>query len=941
MTRQVDVALPDAGGWASRAAEIDRLKQSNPRLALRQASAWLREERARSAGEGYAWALRTRAHALRFLGHYEVAVTAYETVEERFTALGRPLEAARTQVGHVTALRYLGRYDEAAALARQSRANFLARGCELEAAKQSNNLGTVYRPMGRLAEALTAYRAALPIFRRLGERSAQADVEQNIGNVLGDLGRYDEALAHLKTAERLRRTLGQTAAVALTLLNIGVLSCRRGEYGAALQALTEARRLDESLAYDRALAVDDLELLPVLTALNLTTEAGATATRAIDRLRSLDMPLELGMALVAAGRLAGERGEWDAARALVREAHTLFERTGNTLWTSLALLLDAEVVARHPNGEGDLLQALGACRSATAVFRKRGAIDHTVEGHLLEGLLLARLSQPDDALVSLRRALEIADSLGADHLRYRAHAAIGDVLAGAEPDAALDSYRHAVRSLQAVRGRARADDLKRAFLADKSDLYERTVALLLRKRTFERISEAYQLVESSKSRALLEEIAERDGNLAGAGRTGAPRNVRALIRRIDNLRTHLATSYSRAFVGNGAPLAASVTDSPTAPSIARLEQQISEAMRELQLLSRVDEQDDPSTDRTPPPLPANTVLVEYYGIGDRLVAFIRRESALDLRVLCSLSEIEPSLDSLNLQLQRVAQVPVTEAQAQLPRWRRGVDACLYALGRELIAPLADALAGAEHLVVVPHGPLHGLPFHALVGPTGTYLTDDVSIGYAPSASVYERCIRHERPSGDRLLLFGVDGDDLPWVRQELREIAGVWPDVRVRLGRRATRAALRRQAGHFDMLHVATHAIARSDNPSFSSIRLADAWLTAVDLAELAQNAQLVTLAACETGVGAVSPGDEVLGLTRGLLAGGCIAAVASLWPVSDRTTSLLMPRFYRALRDGHGPSDAIRLAMANVRATFDHPYYWAPFIVVGDGQRQLGAAAA
>ena len=248
----------------------------------------------------------------------------------------------------------------------------------------------------------------------------------------------------------------------------------------------------------------------------------------------------------------------------------------------------------------------------------------------------------------------------------------------------------------------------------------------------------------------------------------------------------------------------------------------------------------------------------------------------------------------------------------LPRRKRGADVCLYALGQELIAPLADALAGAEHLIVVPHGPLHGVPFHALAGPDGTYLAEDVAISYAPSADVYERCLRDDRQPGERLLLVGVDGDDLPWVRQELKEIAEIWPEAQTRLGKRATRAALRRQAGRFDILHVATHAVARSDNPSFSSIRLADSWLTGSDLADLARGARLVKLAACETGVGTVGPGDEVLGLTRGLLAGGCTAAVASLWPVSDRTTALLMPRFYGALRDGHGPAEAIRLGLVH-----------------------------
>src|SRR5262249_54979119 len=160
------------------------------------------------------------------------------------------------------------------------------------------------------------------------------------------------------------------------------------------------------------------------------------------------------MALVAAGRLAGDHEDFETARALVREAHGLFERTGSTVWASMALLLDAEIVARQPADESDLRAALAACRAATATVRERGAIDHIGEGPLLEGILLAGLGEPDDALASLRSALEVADSLEADHLRYRAHAAIGDVLAPVEPDAALDSYRSAVCSLQAVRGRA-------------------------------------------------------------------------------------------------------------------------------------------------------------------------------------------------------------------------------------------------------------------------------------------------------------------------------------------------------------------------------------------------------------------------------------------------------------------------------------------------------
>src|SRR4051812_4871822 len=169
-----------ASDWEAVAAEIDRLNRSDPSAALFRANAWLAAEQADGSPEGVARALRSHAHAVRFLGQYENAIREYEEAEARFAALGNHDEEARTQIGHVTALRFTGRYDDAAALATRSRRYFVNHGLDIEAAKQSNNLGTVYRPMGRLTAALTAYRAARTVFAKLRQRGPLADVEQNI-----------------------------------------------------------------------------------------------------------------------------------------------------------------------------------------------------------------------------------------------------------------------------------------------------------------------------------------------------------------------------------------------------------------------------------------------------------------------------------------------------------------------------------------------------------------------------------------------------------------------------------------------------------------------------------------------------------------------------------------------------------------------------------------
>jgi CHAT domain-containing protein len=267
----------------------------------------------------------------------------------------------------------------------------------------------------------------------------------------------------------------------------------------------------------------------------------------------------------------------------------------------------------------------------------------------------------------------------------------------------------------------------------------------------------------------------------------------------------------------------------------------------------------------------------------------------------------------------------------MERLRQGADRCLQNLYRQVIGPIEDLLVEGDRLIVVPHGVLHGLPFHAFHDGE-RYLADRHVMTVAPSAAIMQVCRQAARPIGDRALVVGIDDPSLPSVPHEVEVISAIWKSAIVVTGARATAQVLRRHIGSFDVLHLASHGVFRADNPSYSSIKLADAWLTVRDLAEIARGAQLVTLSACETGVNGIVAGDEIFGLTRGLLGAGCSAVVASLWTVNDESTALLMERFYRTLRQGVAPAVALREAMLEIRQQYDHPYFWAPFLVTGDG---------
>jgi CHAT domain-containing protein len=261
-------------------------------------------------------------------------------------------------------------------------------------------------------------------------------------------------------------------------------------------------------------------------------------------------------------------------------------------------------------------------------------------------------------------------------------------------------------------------------------------------------------------------------------------------------------------------------------------------------------------------------------------------------------------------------------------WRKASESHLKDLYAALIAPIRKHLQAA-HLVIAPHGYLHQLPFHALLGDRG-YLTDEFSISYAPSGSVYALCASRPRSPYKDSLIMGIPDAYTPDVEDEVRSIASLVANPRLFVGTAATGDVIRQYAPVSRIVHIATHGTFRSDNPTFSSIQLSDGPFNLTDLYRFPMNADIVTLSGCSTGLNAVVGGDELIGLMRGFLSGGARSLLVSLWEVNDRCTAEFMTSFYRNLVDTNNNALAFRRAMRETRERYPHPYYWSPFILVG-----------
>jgi CHAT domain-containing protein len=244
------------------------------------------------------------------------------------------------------------------------------------------------------------------------------------------------------------------------------------------------------------------------------------------------------------------------------------------------------------------------------------------------------------------------------------------------------------------------------------------------------------------------------------------------------------------------------------------------------------------------------------------------------------------------------------------------------------------------LIVVPHGPLHYLPFHALCDGQG-YLLERCEISYLPNSSLL-RLQRGPGANGHDALSALVVGCSLngalPHTLSEARQVTKRLQGTSLLEGE-ATRTNLEAQAGTARVIHLATHGEFRPEAPLFSTLYLSDGPLTATDVFNLELNASLVTLSACQTGTSAIGGGDELVGFSRAFLYAGAASLLLSLWRVEDQATAQLMDRFYQALLDGQSKPAALRQAqLALLRGDegyrYSHPFFWSPFVLIGDRGR-------
>jgi CHAT domain-containing protein len=954
----------EAVEFAQQGADLD-----GARVAYTRAEAAFAEA---SAPRGLA-ALRLRRDYLAFLAGDHEAVAAHAAAAHDGFASAGDLAGAHLAALHVALARIgagtLAEDRDAAAAAGSWGARDGSFSLALGMGLLCGRVGRHWRLRhGDSERALACYRLAGVVFESLGaplnaaqSLVDQADVLAGVGDPAGGGALREAAIERNLTAVDDSPVRTEVAQRRGLLLAVGVLQDAHARRDAA--AMERAlRRVDEALA--RPPAPDDPQEQAIRA---LAAWLGSQMGTAIPLARAMDLreqggaedagPLFMAAQAAAAQASADQRHLLEASVlasqerfAEAREAYRehVAAREGDGHAAALARILGPEQVERAR------AQAVG--QDFAFLTRVRAWADAHAAAHTL-----ATLRGPDWWAEDERPWAVLSD--------------LGEVLEGlGRLDEALGWYEQAMDTFEARRDLLGSQGLRTSLAASRDAQWAYFLATRCALRRADEDppaapharARAFAYAERGKARALLDMMARSAARAAGQQREPPERRRwRELGARADIAAQLLARRRA---------------DDASPTEIDELERRLASEQAELRAVEAELAARDPqwlggvraggevgSLDDVAAGLPPRTALLQWSFLGRDLLAWAITSDGMLAHVR---SEVDARL------LGRTVRELRTACESRAPDWERHAEV----LAGPLLDPFADVLATYEQLIVVPYGVAHELPVHLLPW-DGAPIGLSHVISALPSASVLRyaqgrsgrpwRVLAVGNPTGMSYRAPGAavatPAEPLQGAEAEAAAAAAAFPGGEALLGEQATEDAVRARIADFPIVHLATHGVLDQDAPGLSCVLLANGEaLSVYELAGMDLDVDLAVLSACRTGQGAATRGDDVVGLARGLLGAGCRSAVVSLWPVDDASTALVMCAFYRAMQAGRPAAAALQDAQRHLRAVsaqeaegelgqlgdavpegardmltglggppatgYDHPYYWAPFALVGEG---------
>jgi CHAT domain-containing protein/tetratricopeptide (TPR) repeat protein len=904
--------------------------------------------------EAVVWGSLGVAHWGR--GDMDAVLASYEkALEERRAIEDRILEG-RTLNGLGSGNYQKGRYEIAADYYRQA-VDLRRRTGDLGGLGTSlTYLGNAYLQIGRLVDARDAYEQALDILGETGEARQRFEVTNSIGNLYFAMGRIRDASDTYRRALDIALAAADTLGEITTRNNLASSLAREYRYRDALEELEIVRQRLETNP-------DPLQTLLYYKNSGMAQLALGEIDRARDDLLSFvrasqeqEAPIYQIEALKNLGYLYEEVGANERALDYAKKAMALADSVGHEGMQRDAEMLAAQLetsLARY--GE-----ALGFWNAALEKDVAAGADVRIIEDEMGIANVLALQGHAEEARKKYRDIEPRVRESGSGDALVALHLGMGHTWEKSNPDSARYYYEQALSILEETRSSLGSAGVRVGYLGGTRRWYYEEVA-----RYYASLAGA----EGNGSRAARHGKNDSAKWSALAFETVERAKARGLLDLLEG------SVLAQGSLSENAVLDSLYALDPKAPGFKEEQRKLEDRYSELRAGRLRDstglgaKTEIVALEEIKRSIPKDAALLSY-ALGDTLsLLWVIDRKDHDLIELPNRSVLEPEVARLSDALTRPG----------------AGDAALEDAARKLyeilVAPASGRLKNKKKLVIVPDGFLFEIPYEVLLTgeipresaetdkssePTGIvwsdlpYLARSFTTVYAPSASVYASLEDAKSKSDYKLDLLALGDPDystlaagnpvsgpleqLPFTREEVEAIGtSVRPGRKdVLIGSAASEAALKDglKAGSARIVHLAVHGLVDPAEPTRSCIALSpdasskeDGYFHTLEILSAPVTARLVVLSACESGTGRLSRGEGVVGLSRSFIGAGAGGVVASLWKVSDESTSVLMKEFYNRMIGEKEPaavalSGARKAMIANEK--YAHPFHWAAFVVIG-----------
>jgi CHAT domain-containing protein/predicted negative regulator of RcsB-dependent stress response len=729
-------------------------------------------------------------------------------------------------------------------------------------------LGSVFSDLGDIITSQNFIEQSLNIAGELEMGTARHN--QLLSSLSASLGQYEDALRFQEKALQDARKFGIMGQIIWATIGMGDIYRDLGDFNRAEKYYKQAREIKDTLSMKAGSlqASLDLRLGEELSANKFFAAEGSVSGEGISSLRFAEMLMQ--------------NGKTDSALIFLNQSGRMFSRTGNKQGLSNVKLLKGSILVDQ--GNNNMARQLLDSAAMTSEF-------------------------PETVWQSWYHLGRMYENLNQD-------------------DRAIGAYKNSISVIEKIRGNLTIDEFKSIYFNSKRQVYDRLINILLKNN---KNADAFQYSENARARAFYDILANKKIDFRGS----VPGD---LISMEQEKRIEIQKLFKLLQRGN---TGSSDTEKSRSSDVSQIRSTLTQAQDEyeeiIQKIKLNNREYAEMVTAEPVTLadlqtrldPKSAAIAYWISDKELIIWFITHTELISKTVRINNNDLTYLVEKARRSIQSLSTEDTKTNMSSL-----------YQL---LIAPVESNIAGLSNLVFVPNGALHFLPFQALINKRGEYLVQNFNLIYSPSASVFTFCNdklikRGSKFMGVALSDISVDNNvGLPGTEDELKKILPLFPDNISAFGKLSTETFVKKNAGNYNFMHFATHGSYNYRQPLYSYLLFPpsdddDGRLNVYEVFELNINAKLVVLSACETGLGNISQGDELTGLSRAFLFAGSSAVIVSLWSVADYPTALLMTNFYRYLRD-HPMQEALTLAQRDVIKVFPQPLYWSPFVLIGNGQ--------